>query len=115
MSDELKPCPFCGKPGLIRREGDHHGEWFNLGCVADVTSERPCPGACPWYTSDLEILADAIAAWNRRADAPLPDNVRAAVGRLRPIVDDPGFHRYAKALPIIPDLRLILTHLQEQP
>ena len=26
---ELKPCPFCGKPGYQKVESDHHGTFFS--------------------------------------------------------------------------------------
>ena len=64
MSDELKPCPFCG--------GEAH---------IDGTSWRPTDGAevawvtckrCDAYGPTLP-LKEAIAAWNRRAPEPGKD------------------------------------------
>lgn len=64
MSDELKPCPFCG--------GEAH---------IDGTSWRPTDGAevawvtckrCDAYGPTLP-LKEAIAAWNRRTPEPGKD------------------------------------------
>ena len=32
QEQELKPCPFCGKPAMVHVESDHHGEFYCLGC-----------------------------------------------------------------------------------
>lgn len=79
--DELKPCPFCGEPGRVVRDGDHHGEYFNLGCVAELMTDYSCPGALIYYTEPIEKLPTAIAAWNQRppvSDAELRECFYAA-------------------------------------
>ena len=113
-NEKMTPCPFCGKPGLIRQEGDHHGEWFNLGCVADVTGEKPCPGACPWYSCDMERLPEAIAAWNRRSH-DLPDSVAAAVRQLRISLECPDENLCDQLIVKTDDLRTILDHFEKEP
>jgi Lar family restriction alleviation protein len=66
MSEELKPCPFCGSaPRLLRlveayqdADGQHAGEydaWFNVQC-----------DNCGIEQGD-EYRSSAIAAWNKRA------------------------------------------------
>lgn len=65
----LLPCPFCGSPAELEHDGDHHGEWFNLGCSQHferVGAGDGCPGGRLWYTEPLENEAKAIAEWNRR-------------------------------------------------
>lgn len=64
----LLPCPFCGAPAELERDGDHHGEWFNLGCSKHFGRvDPPCPGGRLWYTASPDNEAEAIAAWNKRA------------------------------------------------
>ncbi len=53
MTDELKPCPFCGGEALI--DGDLLGASWVI-C-------RECGASGAQEDSD----AEAIAAWNRRA------------------------------------------------
>lgn len=60
MSDELKPCPFCG------------GEALAFRCEESGTFDVQCQqcGAIPFIgsrTSERKTMADVIAAWNARA------------------------------------------------
>lgn len=60
MSDELKPCPFCG------------GEARAFRCEESGTFDVQCQqcGAIPFIgsrTSEKKTMADVIAAWNARA------------------------------------------------
>ena len=60
MSDELKPCPFCG------------GEARAFRCEESGTFDVQCQqcGAIPFIgsrTSERKTIADVIAAWNARA------------------------------------------------
>ena len=56
---ELKPCPFCGSPGVMRNVGT---QWYVMcSCGPD-----DCP-AYPW-TGYHESQKRAVEAWNRRAD-----------------------------------------------
>lgn len=50
--DELKPCPFCGGEAEIRGDG-----YFWIQCKY-----------CWAETTGSEDMAEAIEAWNRRAD-----------------------------------------------
>lgn len=61
MSDELKPCPFCG------------GEAKAFYCEESGTLDVQCQqcGAIPFIgsrTSERKTMADVIAAWNARAE-----------------------------------------------
>lgn len=76
MSEELKPCPFCGSKGSAM---------FDL--VKCYVKCDVC-GACgPWTAKHglefREPIADAKVAWNRRrvpgeSNSPAPANVPAA-------------------------------------
>lgn len=61
MTEELKPCPFCGSKDLdyISVYGRN---W--IAC-------RGCSTAGP----DAEKITDVPAAWNKRAEPPLVNNV----------------------------------------
>ena len=74
MSQELKPCPFCGHVGLDFAEGSTF-RWVQASC-----------GGCGATTGETRIQTlgegskeewmeeakrDAIAAWNRRTSPPL--------------------------------------------
>ena len=54
---ELKPCPFCGRKAILRR--DSHGCY--IGCENGMCSVLPTT----WYYDTEE---EAIEAWNRRAN-----------------------------------------------
>ena len=55
--DELKPCPFCGRKAILRR--DSHGCY--IGCENGMCSVLPTT----WY---YETEEEAITAWNRRVN-----------------------------------------------
>jgi len=62
MSEELKPCPFCGESPILSvmtygKEVRPCVSCENLRC-----SVSPC-------TEGFEMQAEAIAAWNKRASA----------------------------------------------
>lgn len=57
MSEELKPCPFCGGEAELNR--------INTAAVWAI--EVRCPH-CGCGTDCAEMKAEAIAAWNRRAE-----------------------------------------------
>jgi hypothetical protein len=61
MTEELKPCPFCGgKPYIIHQEFD--GLW-EIGC-----NNRRCKLVV--YTLDVFEKGKAIAAWYKRKTNP---------------------------------------------
>lgn len=56
----IKPCPFCGKPALLRGSenvGDH-GPFYYVEC-ANIKCMANCAGK--------DTPEEAIAVWNRRA------------------------------------------------
>lgn len=57
MSEELKPCPFCGGPAETSR-GLHNYDMWGIWCPDCKIS------VCALYPSEQ----DAIDAWNRRAE-----------------------------------------------
>lgn len=61
MSDELKPCPFCGGSEIYAEEYEHHPgamRWrvFCAGCMAGVD------------TGTRQSADAAVQDWNRRAE-----------------------------------------------
>lgn len=74
MSDNLKPCPFCGtnvhieKKPLWQGSRGYHGCYeydihcHNCGCRVDIFGNDTI------YRTDEEAKANAIKAWNRRAN-----------------------------------------------
>ena len=74
MSEELKPCPFCGAKGSFILDEDHHGEYYALGC-----SYVECIAHKMFYTeSPIDTpIEEAIAAWNhRQGDTGLVEALR---------------------------------------
>ena len=64
MTDELKPCPFCGGEAACIEDGSHSTAW-EIGCYN---------GQCAAEPSVWEPRKEmAIAAWNTRAAPPLND------------------------------------------
>lgn len=78
MSEELKPCPFCGGEAAMR--------WFQDEQHPDIIFVVDCSARCganTWTTED-----NAIAAWNRREETSrwipvserLPENDQTVIG-----------------------------------
>ena len=61
MSEELKPCPFCG--GKVEIFQDDNEEYCVL-CVNCNSLHRYCYDT--W--AEFKTEAEAISSWNRRAD-----------------------------------------------
>ena len=62
MTEELKPCPFCGGRAIVFHDGAHYadtgedaGELWVVGCTK-----------CDAMVGK-DTVTEAIAAWNRRA------------------------------------------------
>lgn len=66
MSEEFKPCPFCGSDrGLYMLQDESSGEWrvFCDNCKSSMRNER------------AGTMQEIIAAWNSRAEPPAaPDD-----------------------------------------
>ena len=84
----LLPCPFCGACAESRIQGTHSGDAYAWAgcteCHADINI------AVHWMEDGKKDLADAIAAWNRRA--PTPEAAALAdMTRQRDEARDEGF------------------------
>lgn len=61
MSEELKPCPFCGGEAVLREGTDNDG-WKGFTAITCVDQKNPfCPSQ--WIEGSKK---EAIEAWNRR-------------------------------------------------
>ena len=66
MSEELKPCPFCGDSAFFYPDGDKEGHSVMCRGVADPS--------CALNTFGYATEAEAIAAWNTRpVERPQPE------------------------------------------
>lgn len=77
MTDELKPCPFCGGEAV----NNFDGECYEISCEL-------CFSGTDWF----EIEDVAISAWNRRAE---PENKPLTWDELKEMEGQPV---YIKAL-----------------
>lgn len=77
MSDELKPCPFCGVGvrALSRYHPRDPNEWY-VSCGARDCVMQP---ETPTYHTE----AEAIAAWNRRSSSKRIEELEKALGSVR--------------------------------
>ncbi len=69
MSEELKPCPFCGGKAELRRYGD--SAYYYIECTQ-------CEVGAYFYNTDN----DAIAAWNMRTEAENNTRLIAAAPKM---------------------------------
>lgn len=82
MSDDLKPCPFCGS-GLAKGPGRYTQASFSgVEVMDDLTNPYVWCGTCCARTLTCDSVAEAIAAWNTRA-TPAPHDVQGLIKRLR--------------------------------
>lgn len=60
MSEELKPCPFCGGEAVL-----HHGRDLETGAIVHVARcvDSPDCGSGPF----TRLSAETISVWNTRA------------------------------------------------
>ena len=75
MTDELKPCPFCGGEAKYYHRDDDSG-WSNTDWVS-------CSGDCGASTCMHETKEQAVSAWNTRTDLA-EAIVKAALERAAP-------------------------------
>ncbi|MDN4061182.1 Lar family restriction alleviation protein [Massilia sp. YIM B02769] len=82
MSEELKPCPFCGSKNLSTSAYDvqpdnFHNAYVTCGdCEAQGAQAFTLDG---WLSSKDEAISEAATAWNRRTPAEQP--APASTGR----------------------------------
>lgn len=68
MSEELKPCPFCGARAVAQGIwGDRRMSVRCMACDASGPSTDTVPEVC---IEPHRFVQAAIAAWNTRAPAP---------------------------------------------
>ena len=62
---ELLPCPFCGGEARVIDDVPSHDRspWFGIGCASPY-----CIAFTGYGVQLFDTKAEAIAAWNRRAD-----------------------------------------------
>ena len=58
---ELKPCPFCGTPMNLGRDGQLFG-WHKNDCFFNLLNEHEVD------MTEEEIKTAFVEAWNRRAN-----------------------------------------------
>lgn len=79
MSDELKPCPFCGEPGKFTY---YNGGW------PDTCHDTECSSwKCPSRSAGRPTKEAAAALWNTRADAKVIEAAVAENERLKDVLD----------------------------
>ena len=77
MSEQLKPCPFCGEDAKVY--GDR-GVGFFVGCLGQANPGNKCFAAIgenydrdSWPEHLYQTEAEAVSAWNRRTE-PTPES-----------------------------------------
>lgn len=87
MSEELKPCPFCGGSVELERARDTRDEIMGVrqwwGVVCRNTINRG--GTCAIEQRPSASQEAAIERWNRRATPPSPSTA-SEVGELPPLL-----------------------------
>lgn len=82
MSEELKPCPFCGARAVAQGIwGDRRMSVRCMACDASGPSTDTVPEVC---IEPHRFVQAAIAAWNTRA--PAPEMAEALEGLLDALV-----------------------------
>ena len=82
MSDDLKPCPFCGEPGELVDQEDH--KWYaqcgsQVASCCQIPNQRygsfrtPEAAAKAWNTRPIEDVLAAIVEANTEGTEPLED------------------------------------------
>lgn len=100
MSEELKPCPFCGGPGYLCQipsaSGGDRYIW-----IAKCSTDDGC--GVEFLGTSRKV--DAIKEWNRRVDNDLTAKLKLAVEALEhygnPDTYSDGFHKFGCDAPNI--------------
>jgi len=68
MSDELKPCPFCGGKATVDQQYDEtwDGEEAGVDLYCDIGCENDDCGVKPSVSSWDSTYEDAVERWNTR-------------------------------------------------
>ena len=83
MSEDLKPCPFCG--GVVEIVEAQDGEGAYVQCL-DVKMHRAL-----WMDGDNNAAGEVAEQWNRRADLrpdPRVRVLREALTQVREIIKE---------------------------
>jgi Lar family restriction alleviation protein len=73
MKDELKPCPFCGGPGIAHQDSDRYWSVFCDRCDAETARVNPSE-------------SEAISVWNTRFEQAIRSEYEGEVDRVSPDV-----------------------------
>lgn len=86
MSEELKPCPFCGEypdKSCVIGEYNESGLYIRLQCP---NADKECLACGPWVlylgdsTDEEDMFKQASEAWNTRHDpGELPEWLKEAI------------------------------------
>ena len=60
---DLIPCPFCGQQKYLCVLADGEKDMRQYQIVCDASDDGGCGASSGWY----DTIAEAKAAWNRRA------------------------------------------------
>ena len=89
MSEELKPCPFCGREAKIKAVIKSYG--FTIWCACECGAKTE--GFCPDTNKEDDTMENiekckkrAIEAWNRRANDGKID--RCGIESTKEIIDE---------------------------
>jgi Lar family restriction alleviation protein len=110
MSDDLKPCPFCGGNAKRYYRADDSG-WENTYWVG-------CTDGCGASTACYETKALAVTVWNTRIDtddmADRIEELEAKLAKEIEISNQRGNHIEFILTPQMSDLQFQLKDLQAQ-
>lgn len=70
IDQKIKPCPFCGCSGELRAGISPYNPW----CIVRCESCPACIEIRSVNLSILDVIRNAITAWNRRAGETEADN-----------------------------------------
>jgi Lar family restriction alleviation protein len=74
VTEELKPCPFCGgSPSTVERPDNIDGTEFFYAVACYCGGYSACAHKMARRKTPEQAKADATAAWNTRAAASLAD------------------------------------------
>lgn len=86
MSEKLLPCPFCGAPADdFNPDGDMEG--YTISCSGKGAVFGANHECCPMASFSFKTHADAIKAWNTRAQQPSAAQLAEAMEGIEPYLD----------------------------
>ena len=111
MSEELKPCPFCGGTDIrfdietMQPDNIHGGTWSCGDC------DSVGPNTAYWHASEEEAKLDAANAWNTRH---IPEGY--ALVPVEPTAEmiDAGFRADSESFPLKHIYKAMIAAAQEE-